>query len=132
MLLLAQSLGSQPDSTLSYFAVGMVVIGLSSLVQLALAGKQLFGGNKGERQIEPTQLAGISSELKEQTRILHHQSHELGTIGASLVQTQREVGELRETHSRDINGVHKRIDGISRELASTTAKTDGLIDRENL
>ena len=40
----------------------LMVLALLTLVQLMLGLKQLIGGNKGERQIEPTQLAGLTAD----------------------------------------------------------------------
>jgi hypothetical protein len=120
MPLLAQALGAQPDSTLSYLVVGIVVVGLSSLVQLALAGKQLFGGNKGERQIEPTQLAGITAELKTQTATLAKLDREMGEAKAGI----KAVDEKITSQGVQVENAFRRINAISTESSQVRARLD--------
>lgn len=110
--LLAQAV---PEGDSSTITVGLVAVGLTTLLNLALTAKQLFGENKGERQIEPTQLAAISTELKAQTLMLNTLNREVGALAATTAQ---------------VDGLHVRVGGISRELAATVARVDGLEKRE--
>jgi len=110
-LILAAAAESDPSS----LTVGMVAVGLLLLLNLALTAKQLFGENKGERQIEPTQLAAIQTEQKAQTALLTTLNREVGTLS---------------TLAGQVEGLHVRVGGISRELAHTVARVDGLEKRE--
>ena len=85
---------------------------------------KLIGGNKGERQIEPTQLHAITSELRQQTVMLHGLGTESAATKASVESVKARVDELRADQRKDMDGVHTRIGGISRELAATTAKVE--------
>lgn len=119
--LLAQSLPAGPDTSLvGYLVIGVVVVGLSSLVQLALASKQLFGGNKGERQIEPTQLAGITSELKAQTITLTKLDREMGETKAGV----RAVDDKITKQGQEVDNAFKRINAISIESAQVKSRLD--------
>lgn len=104
----------QPDSMAGYLVIGIVVVGLSSILQVALAGKQLFGGNKGERQIEPTQLAGISSELHSQTLTLNKLDREMGEAKAGI----KGVDDKISAQAAQIDNAFNRINAISMESAS--------------
>ena len=125
MHLLAQS-----DPGSSYVVIGLVVVGLSSLVQLALAAKQLFSANKGERQIEPTTLHAITTELRGQTNTLNKLDREMGSVITQIAGLQREVTEVKDKTADDVDKAHQRIGGISRDLAATIARVDGLEKRE--
>jgi len=116
--LLAQS--APADSMLGYLIVGMVVVGLSAVVQLALAGKQLFAGNKGERQIEPTQLAGITAELKSQTLTLTKLDREMGETKAGI----KAVDDKITNQGREIDKAFQRINAISIESSGVKARIE--------
>ncbi len=118
MILLAQAAAAS-EPTLSYLVTGIVVVALTSIVQLALATKQLLGGNKGERQIEPTQLHAIVSELKDQTKTL-------GDIKVDVGVTKAQVAKV----DTEVTGLHARIGGVSRDLAANIARVEGLERRE--
>lgn len=125
---LSQIPASEP--TLSALVIGATVIGLSALVQLALATRQLFSDNKGERQIEPTALHAISRELKTQTETLAKLDRESGETRSMVARMERDITEIKVTHRADLEGLQTRVGGISRELAATTARVDGLEKRE--
>lgn len=108
----------------------LVVLTLGTLASLAIALKQLFSGNKGERQIEPTTLHAITSELKAQTTTLNKLDREMGGVAVSLASLQREITEVKTTTATDVNNAHQRIGGVSRDLAATIARVDGLEKRE--
>jgi hypothetical protein len=109
----------------------LVVLALLTLVQLMLGAKQLFGGNKGERQIEPTSLHSITSELRAQTQTLNKLDREMGGVVTSITAFQRDLSEVKATHAKYISDAHARIGGISRDLAATAAKVEGHEKREN-
>lgn len=112
LLALASAAPAGDSSTL---AIGVLVVGLTALLNLALTAKQLLGGNKGERQIEPTQIASLDANIK--------------SLSAAVGTLNREVGTL-STLSHQVDGLHTRVGGISRELAHTVARVDGLERRE--
>ncbi len=103
------------SAMLPYIVIGVVVAGLVAVINLFLAFKQLTSQNKGERQIEPTALAGVSKAL--------------GEISEQLRLINREVGEIHTTaRSLDaqMTGMHSRVGAISRDLAGVAARVDGL------
>ena len=103
-------------------SIGLVVQSLSVLATLVLTLVLLFkglGGKDRERNVQPTEFHAINTELKAQTATLNH--------------INREVGEVKtrvDTLAGDVNGFHIRVGGISRELAATSARVDGLEKRE--
>jgi ABC-type xylose transport system substrate-binding protein len=110
------------------------VAAISALVALgvsAITFVRLAGGKANERQIEPTSLAAIQAELRGQTQTLNKLDREMGGVSASLINFQREISEMKTAESACAVGVHARISGISRELAATTARVDGLEKRES-
>lgn len=124
----------------------IVVSALSVLMALAVSAFSLLrmaSGKANERQIEPTQLAAIQAEMRNnhlaaqaelriQTTTLAKLDREMGGVAASMSSFQREIAEIKVNHSRDVEGLHTRLGGISRELASTTARVDGLENRETI
>lgn len=135
------ALFAQAVEPTSAIGIGVVALALVTLLQLALLGKQVFGGNKGERQIEPTQLAalqfqldrnhaGVQAELKSQTAMLNEINRESGATKATVDAIAKDVTILRAEHRDEIDKAHQRMNGMSRELASTTARADGLEKRE--
>ncbi len=137
--LLAQA--APPDSTVQYLVVGMFVLGLSAVLQLALTAKQLFGGNKGERQIEPTQLASLQqqferyhqenkNELKSQTATLNKLDRESGETKIAVEAVKGEVANLRKIQVDENEKMFRRINAISTESTETRTRVDGLEKRE--
>lgn len=130
---------ASPASTswIAISALGAVlVVALNFLAIIRIAN-----GKANERQIEPTQLAALQaemrtnflsnqSELRSQTATLNKLDREMGGICASVSAMQRDITEVKVGHTQSIEGVHARMGGISRELASTTARVDGLENRE--
>jgi hypothetical protein len=104
------------EATAESANIGMLVIGLTSILNLGLLATQWVKGNKGERQIEPTQLAAIGTELQRLTTAVNSLNREVGTLSAATEQ---------------VEGLHIRVGGISRELAATVARVDGLEKRES-
>lgn len=114
--LLAQTTaGNGADSWTVVLTLGVlvnVIIGLGVLVRM-------LNGKGSERQVEPTQISALQSEMRAQTITLNH--------------INREVGEVRsrvEPLASDVQGLHQRIGGISRDLAGVAARVDGLEKRE--
>lgn len=124
--ILAQAAAPSSDSMLVYLVIGVVVVGLSSILQLVLAGKQLIGGNKGERQIEPTQIAAIQSELRTQTLTLNKLDREMGGMSSQV----KAVDEKIDAQTVQVDNAFKRINAISIESAAVRARVDGLERRE--
>jgi hypothetical protein len=103
-------------------ALGVIVsvlVGLTALVR-TLSGKD------SERQIEPTQIHAITSELHNQTVILGKLDREMGETRNGVNGIADEVRDLKKIQREDIDKAHLRINGISRDVASTSARIDGL------
>ncbi len=100
----------------------LVVLALGTLASLALNGVLLvraLSGKANERQVEPTQLHEIREEMRRM----------LDTLG----DINREIGEVRtkvELFEEAVDGLHVRVGAISRDLAGTAAKVEGLERRE--
>lgn len=128
----------------SFVVIGIVVVGLGSLASLAVSLitiSRLSSGKANERQIEPTQLAALQTQLEKNntaTQALIEKNNtatqiELRSQTLTLNTINREVGELSTKVNAvvtDVLGAHQRLSGISRELAATAAKVDGLEKRE--
>ncbi len=115
-------------------SIGSFINAAGPIASLCVSLVVLFkmqGGKDGERQIEPTAIAAIQHELKTQTHTLSKLDREMGGVTSSVDTIKKELVEIRVNHRNDIEGMHSRIGGISRELAGTTARVDGLEKRES-
>lgn len=126
-LLLSQATTASASDQ-SAIQIGVVVIALLALLQLVLVGKQLFGGNKGERQIEPTQIAAITAELRQQTITLNKVDREMGEQKERI----KSVDDKITAQSVQVDNAFRRINAISQESAALIARVQGLENRENL
>ena len=124
--LLAQA--AADPTTPSTLMIGVVVVALSAILQLVLAGKQLFGGNKGERQIEPTQISAITQELRQQTFTLNKVDREMGEQKERI----KSVDDKISAQSVQVDNAFRRINAISQESAGLIARVQGLENRENI
>lgn len=115
--LVAQATAASTNE-LSWIVVGVLML-LVNLGIGALTFVRLANGKGGERQIEPTQIAAIQGELKQQTSTLNNINREVGEVKTSLTKVETEMA-----------GLHTRTNSISRDLAATAAKVDGLERRE--
>ena len=138
MTILAQAQAASSQSSL--LITGAVVLGLTSILNLIVAGKQLLGGNKGERQIEPTQLAALQqqmeknhtaaqSELRSQTSTLTKLDREVGEIKTSVGNVQNEVTTLRKEQKESEAGVFRRVNAISTESTETRTRVE-ILERQ--
>ena len=128
--LLANTVTDAAGSTswVAVLAIGTLLsLGVSFLTMVRMAN-----GKANERQIEPTQLSAIQAELKGQTATLNKLDREMGGVATSIINFQREISEMKTAESACSVGVHARMSGISRELAATTARVDGLEKREHV
>lgn len=129
LLPLAQAPVPPADISASYVATGLVVVGLSALVQLALAAKQLLVPAKPEASLDPASLRGIATELHSQTATLHKLDREMGGVVTTIAALQRELSEIKAAHARDLDATQQRVAGLGRDLASTSARVDALAQR---
>ncbi|HEY1791549.1 MAG TPA: hypothetical protein VGG34_01410 [Opitutaceae bacterium] len=124
---------AEAEPSLSGTSFYGVLVGIGVVAALALAIFQLTrmaSGTDGQRQIEPTAIAAIQAELKEFGRTLTELSTKMGGMSASVDALKDSVTEVRGTHRDDIEGVHTRLSGISRELAGTTARLESSEQRQ--
>ncbi len=104
------------------------------IVALGLNAIQLIRGINGtdsQRQIEPTAIADIRTELKAQTVTLGKLDREMGGVTNNVQAIARQMDTVQENHRADIEQIHHRLGGISRELAATTARVEGIEKRED-
>lgn len=127
--LLAQVPGPAADASSSYVATGLVVVGLSALVQLALAAKQLLAPAKSDSSLDPASLRAIAVELHSQTATLHKLDREMGGVVTTIAALQRELSEIKAAHVRDLDATQQRVAGLGRDLAGTIARVEGLVKR---
>lgn len=108
----------------------VVVLALVALSTLVLQLKQLLGGNKGERQIEPTSLAAITTELGKQTLTLNKLDREMGEVKTSIGSINYNMAAVAATQVRETENAFRRINAISIETAGVSARVEGLESRE--
>lgn len=119
-LLLAQTDGA---------GIGLVVQAASAVATLGLTLLLLFRGASGrdtQRQIEPTEMHGIATELRAQTATLTKLDREMGGVKESI----RAVDAKIDAQSEQTDKAFQRINAISIESAKTSARVDGLEKRE--
>lgn len=97
-----------------------VVLVLSVLVSLSLNAVGLvrgFGSKSSERQVAPTQLAAIQTDLgglaKDVSAIREMQAAQ----GERIQATKESVDALSAKQQRDTEGLYKRVNAISEDLA---------------
>ncbi len=103
-------------------SIGTIMQSLSVLLLLALTVMQLVkgaSGKDGQRQIEPTEMHAITTELRAQTVTLNKLDREMGVVSKSV-----------ESMEEQMSGMHHRVGSISRDLSATSARVDGLEKRE--
>jgi len=124
---------AQSEMNATAIVIGIVVIGLSSLASVGVSLFTLIrmsSGKDAERQIEPTALHAITSELKAQTLTLNKLDRESGEISIRVENVVTEMGTLRgDVKAMELN-VFKRVNAISSESTRTVTRVDGLEDRE--
>lgn len=94
-----------------------IIQGLSTLATLALTVVLLVRGTSskvGERQIEPTSLHAITSELKSQTITLNSINRETGELKTQIKAVDAKI----DAQSAQVDNAFRRINAISTESAS--------------
>jgi len=107
----------------------IVVIALGTLISLGIGVitlSRLISGKSGERQIEPTNLAALSTQIGGVARELSGINRELGEVRAIGERTEEAVGELTKKQHDDMSGAHHRIDAIDREVAAQGRQIDSI------
>lgn len=102
-------------------AAGVVInlfIGLGVLVRM-------LSGKGSERQIEPTQLAGIQTELTHQTSTLNDINREMGEAKRSIEAVDGKITLVAAAQIRESENAFKRINSISIESATTARVLEG-------
>ena len=110
----------------------IVVIALSVLVSLGIGVitlARLISGKSAERQIEPTQLAALSTQIGGVAKELNGINRELGEVRAIGERTEEAVGELSKKQHDDMSGAHHRIDTIDREVAALNRQVNYMENR---
>lgn len=87
-------------------------------------------GKSGERQVEPTQISEIRSELKTQTSTLNKLDREVGETKTSVEALGDTVERLAHAQADETDKMFRRINAISTESTDTKARVDGLERRE--
>lgn len=94
-------------------------------------------GKDNERQVEPTALAGLQTQITNQ----HHQTQdelrrmadtlgrlnrEMGETRSSVESLSKGIGEVQETHREETEKMYIRINAISRESTETRTRLEEL------
>ena len=120
--LLAQTDPTHSTSWIAILALGIVInlaIGLGTLAKM-------LSGKSSERQIEPTQIAAITAELKGQTQTLNKLDREMGSLSSIVDAVDAKI----DAQAAQVDNAFKRINAISMESAALKARVDGLEKRE--
>jgi 3-keto-L-gulonate-6-phosphate decarboxylase len=102
-----------------------MVLGLTQLLTLAMLAFQFVrsaSGKGGERQIEPTALADIRAALGDINDSVATMNREMGATSEAVNNLQKLLEESRACQREDINGAHRRIDELSKEVARQGAE----------
>jgi capsule polysaccharide export protein KpsE/RkpR len=106
-----------------------VVLALGILLSLALSATQFVRGITGQansRQIEPTAMAGVTLEMSKLQASLGTINRELGEASSKVGLLAKQVETLANSHRTEIDQVHARISGISREVSETSARVEAI------
>ncbi len=109
--------------------LGMIVQGLSAITTMVLTVVLLFrsaGGKDSERQVEPTEMHAIATELRQQTVTLNKLDREMGGMQQGIKAVDDKVAGVAEQTDK----AFQRINAISIESAKTSARVEGLEQRE--
>ena len=131
-LLLADATADTSSLT-SALWIGIVVLGLSNLVGLAISVMtfiRMAGGKDGERQVEPTALHAISSELRTQTDTLNKLDREMGVVTANVGSLEKKIDDNATRQASDTKDMFTRLNAISRESTDTAARVHVLEKKE--
>jgi hypothetical protein len=110
----------------------IVLIALGTIVSLGIGIitlARLLSGKSGERQIEPTQIAALSTQIGDVAKGLSGINRELGEVRAIGERTEEAVGELTRKQHDDMSGAHHRIDTIDREVAALNRQVNSMENR---
>lgn len=123
MLLIAEA------STTSAFSWEILVLGgvqLLTLLSLLPTVIKSLSGRGDERQIEPTQLSAISTQLDNVETAISNMNREVGEIFTLAERSEGALQALAIKQESDIVGAHRRIDVIDRDLAATKARVEAM------
>jgi hypothetical protein len=103
----------------------VVVQSLGVLVMLALNGFTLVRGISGkgaERQVEPTQLSAIQADIKSLTSALADVGRTQAAQSEAIRAIKDTLDNVRTAQQRDVEGLYKRVNAISEDLAGVKAR----------
>ncbi len=120
MLLLAQAAATGAAANLNAWGIVSVLSMLVALALSSMAYIRQVSGKGGERQIEPTQIAAITNELKAQTVTLNKLDREMGETRAGV----EAVNDKITAQGEQVDNAFKRINAISIESAQVRARLD--------
>lgn len=104
------------DASMIAAVSALVALGVSAITFVRLAG-----GKANERQIEPTSLAAIQQEMRQQTQTLAKLDRESGETRAAVGSLREEVTRMR---AEDIQGIFRRMNAISQESTETKTRVN--------
>ena len=121
-LFLAQSSPLPPSIWDMMTAIGVVVGVMVNLFVLL----RMATGQDNKRQVEPTEMHGIVTELRSQTATLNKLDREMGETKASI----KAVDDKITTQGEHVGNAFLRINAISVESAALKGRVDDLVSRE--
>lgn len=107
----------------------ILVLGGGQLLTLLVALPSFlksWSGRGDERQIEPTQLAGISTDIQSLESTVGDQNRELGEIRTIVERTEEAMRALADKQDSDANQLHEKINTVAIKVADHDARISAL------
>ena len=107
----------------------VLVTGGSSLLTLIIQAQQFIRSSNGkatERQVEPTAISDLREKIDTMNSTVASMNREMGATSEAVANIEQILGEHRQAQRDDINGAHRRIDELSKEVSRHSAQIEGI------
>lgn len=119
-------LAQQSTSSLSWEILVLGGVQLLTLLSLLPTVIKSLSGRADERQIEPTQLAAISTDIQSLESVVGSQNRELGEIRSIVERTEEAMRDLADKQDKDANQLHEKINSVAIKVANHDARISAL------